>query len=214
MTIMSHKTWRRGMFVASLLSLSLYSLSLAWSQAPQQNLSSEERLKRDITYLASDECEGRGPGTLGIDRAAVYIAGQFKDAGVKPGGVNKTWFQPFTIGKSLLCKNVIGVVEGSGPLAEETIVIGAHYDHLGYGGFGSLAPGSKAIHPGADDNASGTVAVIELARRFAAMKDRQGRRLVFMLFSAEERGLLGSPTTAPRSRSFRSIRQPPWSTWT
>src|SRR5262249_44178628 len=92
------------------------------------------------------------------------------------------------------CKNIIGVVEGSGPLANETVVIGAHYDHLGYGGFGSLAkePAVKEIHPGADDNGSGTTTIMELARRYAAMKDRKGRRLVFIFFSGEERGLKGS----------------------
>ncbi len=100
-------------------------------------------------------------------------------------------------------KNVIAVLEGSGPLADETVVIGAHYDHLGYGGMGSLARGVKAIHYGADDNASGTAMVIELARRFADLGDRpgdrpgerperKGRRLVFMTFTAEESGLLGS----------------------
>jgi hypothetical protein len=92
------------------------------------------------------------------------------------------------------CKNIIGVLEGAGPLANETIVIGAHYDHLGYGGFGSMAEDKtkKEIHPGADDNGSGTTTVVELARRFAAIKNRQGRRLVFILFSGEERGLYGS----------------------
>jgi hypothetical protein len=90
-------------------------------------------------------------------------------------------------------RNVIGVLEGRGPLANETVVIGAHYDHLGYGGSGSLARLKKrAIHHGADDNGSGTTAVMELARRFAAMPDREGRRLVFMAFSGEELGLLGS----------------------
>ena len=89
---------------------------------------------------------------------------------------------------SYACKNIIGVVEGAGPLAKETVVIGAHYDHLGFGG----KKGAKAIHPGADDNGSGTTTVMELARRFAKVKDRQGRRLIFMLFSGEERGLLGS----------------------
>jgi Zn-dependent M28 family amino/carboxypeptidase len=91
-------------------------------------------------------------------------------------------------------KNVIGVVEGAGPLANEIVVVGAHYDHLGYGGRGSRAakPGNKEIHHGADDNASGTTTMMELGRRFAKMKDRQGRKLVFMAFSAEESGLLGS----------------------
>jgi hypothetical protein len=92
------------------------------------------------------------------------------------------------------CKNVVGYLDGAGPLAEETIVLGAHYDHVGYGNFGSLG-GQLArgkIHFGADDNASGTTGLIELARRYGALKERQGRRLVFIAFSAEERGLYGS----------------------
>jgi hypothetical protein len=111
-------------------------------------------------------------------------------------------------------KNIIGVLEGSGPLAKETVVIGAHYDHVGY--YGSTRPVSKAamgvsgpgsiggvgfplallgepgIHHGADDNASGTSVLMEVARRIGARKDRQGRRIVFIAFSAEESGLLGS----------------------
>ena len=111
-------------------------------------------------------------------------------------------------------KNVVGVLEGSGPLAKETVVIGAHYDHVGY--FGSVRPVSKAalgvsgqgaiggvgfplallgepgIHHGADDNASGTSVLLETARRLGAQKDRMGRRIVFIAFSAEESGLLGS----------------------
>jgi Peptidase family M28/PDZ domain/PA domain len=348
-----------------------------------------ERMKKDITFLASDECEGRGVGTLGLDLAAQYIAVQFKMAGLKPGGVNGTYFQPFPFctgsqldgessvttnmpkgkkrtlkqgedfqvlgssasakltapvvfvgygvtgrgiayddyagldvkgkivvalrrlprwtdnekpfdpankdelsaleykqirgyaakaaavilvndasddendalipftqmsrsittvsmpyvqmkrevldemlkagtGKGLadieksidadlkpqsgnlnkttmtmnikvkrkedMVKNVIGYLEGSGPLADETIVVGAHYDHLGYGGFGSAAgkTATGKIHHGADDNGSGSTSVIELARRFGAMKGREGRRIVFMTFTAEERGLIGS----------------------
>jgi Zn-dependent M28 family amino/carboxypeptidase len=74
------------------------------------------------------------------------------------------------------------------------VVVGAHYDHLGYGGAGGSLAGLKrmAIHHGADDNGSGTTTVMELARRFAAMPGRQGRRLLFMTFSGEELGLLGS----------------------
>ncbi len=89
-------------------------------------------------------------------------------------------------------KNVIGVLEGNGPFADETVVIGAHYDHVGYGGEGSLAPGSTDVHNGADDNASGTVALIELARRLAARKTPLPRRVVFIAFTGEERGLIGS----------------------
>src|SRR5438445_13177458 len=93
-------------------------------------------------------------------------------------------------------KNLVGVLEGSGPLAQETVVIGAHYDHLGYGGFGSLARNRKekegAIHHGADDNGSGTSTLIELARRFGQTPKRDGRRLVFIAFTGEESGLFGS----------------------
>jgi hypothetical protein len=351
----------------------------------------QARMKRDVTYLASDELEGRGPGTTGIDKAADYIARQFQLAGLKPGGPKGSYFQPFTIsggakvegsslslrgpmgqaielkegrdfgvmgfsgsgkvsapvvfagfgitapdigyddykgldvaGKVVLLlrkaprygnnnvpfdgdkrdrlasfenkianaevhkaaavllvndstelpkgdklvpfaltafapnggtipflqirrdlaenmlfasldlrladveralnrdlkprsaplpgwtvvletkvkrqtvpvKNVVGVLEGSGPLANETIIVGAHYDHLGYGDAGSRLKGKdrgkKLIHHGADDNASGTTALMEMARHFGKLKDRRGRRLVFIAFSGEERGLLGS----------------------
>jgi len=93
-------------------------------------------------------------------------------------------------------RNVIGVLPGAGPLANETVVIGAHYDHLGLGDEGGsmAAKGDqgKLPHYGADDNASGTSGLLELARRYGGMKDRQGRRLVFVSFSGEEQGLFGS----------------------
>ncbi len=89
-------------------------------------------------------------------------------------------------------KNVIAVLEGEGPLAEETIVIGAHYDHVGLGGPGSLAPWTKEVHNGADDNASGTAALLETAERLVASGKKPRRRIVFMAFTAEERGLIGS----------------------
>lgn len=88
--------------------------------------------------------------------------------------------------------NVIGVIEGEGPHADETIVIGAHYDHIGMGGPNSRSPGVVAIHNGADDNASGTAALLELAKRFVEHAGKPSRRLVFIAFSGEERGLLGS----------------------
>ena len=89
-------------------------------------------------------------------------------------------------------KNVIGVLEGAGPHADETIVIGAHYDHLGMGGNGSAAPGVHEIHNGADDNGSGTTVLIEVARQLAARGQKLPRRVVFIAFTGEERGLIGS----------------------
>jgi hypothetical protein len=355
--------------------------------APAPALSSEARLRRDITFLASDRCEGRGPTTHGLDLAADYVAAELKKAGLKPAGADGTWFQPFTLPAAVLerpstllfhgplgqdvelrqgrqfhpmglgragtipdaplvfagygitstgktkyddyggldvegkvvvllrgaplgannpvapelwqfapfvrklenaakhkaaavlivndaetardgdhlldfnytaldstpgklpafhlkravleamlpgggdelhdieraidrdlkphgfeltgwsaglevrmrrdvvtLKNVVGTLEGAGPLAKETVVVGAHYDHLGYGGAGGSRSRSRKmeIHHGADDNGSGTTALLELARRFGAMKGRQGRRLVFVAFSGEELGLFGS----------------------
>ena len=96
--------------------------------------------------------------------------------------------------KEIPVKNIVGVLEGAGPLADQAIVVGAHYDHLGYGDMGSRAQGEarKQIHHGADDNGSGTTALMEIARHFGKIKDRQGRRLVFIAFTAEESGLIGS----------------------
>jgi Zn-dependent M28 family amino/carboxypeptidase len=89
--------------------------------------------------------------------------------------------------------NVVGILDGSDPtLKNEVIVIGAHYDHLGHGGEGSLAPREGEIHHGADDNASGTAGMLELARLFSSQKLRPRRTIVFMAFSGEEEGLLGS----------------------
>lgn len=89
-------------------------------------------------------------------------------------------------------RNVVGVCDGAGPLADETVVVGAHYDHLGAGERGSFPTNRGQTHYGADDNASGTTALLELARRFGGMKNRQGRRIVFVAFSGEEQGLFGS----------------------
>ena len=89
-------------------------------------------------------------------------------------------------------KNVIAVLEGEGPSAKETIVIGAHYDHLGWGGPGSFVPDQEVIHNGADDNGSGTAALLEIARQLATRGKKLPRRVVFIAFTGEERGLVGS----------------------
>jgi len=99
--------------------------------------------------------------------------------------------------KKLPSMNVMGVLPGQGALANEYVVIGAHFDHVGMGGFGSLAPGTVAIHNGADDNASGTVCLLEAARQLSlsakkAAPDVPRRTIVFIAFSGEELGLLGS----------------------
>src|SRR4030095_1545634 len=117
-----------------------------------------------------------------------------------PDTINVLGFKGVTISLStsvvrreVSASNVVGILDGSDPvLKKEVIVIGAHYDHLGHGGEGSLAPREGEIHHGADDNASGTAGMLELARLFSSQKLRPRRTIVFMAFSGEEEGLLGS----------------------
>jgi hypothetical protein len=125
-------------------------------------------------------------------------AGEFPHR--SPDSVNILGFQGVTISLStsvvrreVSASNVVGILDGSDPtLKNEVIVIGAHYDHLGHGGEGSLAPREGEIHHGADDNASGTAGMLELARLFTSQTLRPRRTIVFIAFSGEEEGLLGS----------------------
>lgn len=94
--------------------------------------------------------------------------------------------------QSVEIKNVVGLIEGQGPLAQQHIILGAHYDHLGYGGLGSLNPWRRQIHPGADDNASGVAVLLEAARQLAGRKEKLKRSVLCIAFTAEERGLVGS----------------------
>jgi hypothetical protein len=155
-------------------------------------------VQKHIDFLASDDLEGRGTGTLGEIKAANYIAGLFKEAGLKPAGMGDGYFQPFqvTIGiegtpHQVTGRNVVGLLDNK---AAKTIVIGAHYDHLGKGYQGSsLSPDSKnKIHNGADDNASGTTGLLELAAYFAKNNVTEKHNFLFIAFSGEELGLLGS----------------------
>ena len=157
-------------------------------------------IRRDITYLASNALEGRLTGTPGNDSAAAYIVRRYVALGLQPGAIG--FVQPFsalsladihagrTGGKPT--QNVVAILPGTDPaLRGEYVVIGAHYDHLGRSTEYAMDPGAgDAIRRGADDNASGTAAVLELARLFASHPTR--RTLVFANFSGEEEGLLGS----------------------
>jgi membrane-associated protease RseP (regulator of RpoE activity) len=124
------------------------------------------------------------------------------DADLKPAGRTlEGWSATLNVKMKrdrIVMKNIIGVVEGAGALANETVIIGAHYDHLGFGGpFGNFfssrsKPKKMIIHHGADDNGSGTTSIMELARRFGAASPGDRRRLVFIAFCGEEINLLGS----------------------
>ena len=90
-------------------------------------------------------------------------------------------------------RNVVALLPGSDPaLSREVVIVGAHYDHLGFGGDGSLAPDARAVHNGADDNASGTAAVMEVARRMVRAPEGPSRSVLFIAFTGEEKGLWGS----------------------
>jgi peptidase M28-like protein/PDZ domain-containing protein len=153
---------------------------------------SDQELSAHVFFLSSDELEGRAAGSPGCNTAAEYIAAQLHRVGAKPAGDDGTYFQNFKHGE-LAVKNVAAVIPGTDPeLKREIVVVGAHYDHVGRGSFGSLGgPAAKGqIHNGADDNASGTSAVLELAEAFSMLPAR--RTILFLLFTGEEMGLVGS----------------------
>jgi hypothetical protein len=159
---------------------------------------SRERLRRNAAFLAGEALAGRGLGSAGLERAAEYIAAQFRDAGLQPGGDGEdSYFQVWrqrvdVLDDSVTLKNVIGILPGSDPrLAGESLVIGAHYDHFGRGVYADYAQDRGRLHPGADDNASGVAVMLELARVLAGQHPPR-RSIVFVAFSAEETGRLGS----------------------
>ncbi|MAU25448.1 MAG: peptidase M28 [Flavobacteriaceae bacterium] len=166
------------------------------------NISYVNRIYDDVNYLADNKLEGRKTGSKGEQIAADYIANRFKSLKIKTKGTN-AYFQDFNFNNpsnphgqvlfdqtendtTISSKNVIGYIDNN---AEYTIVIGAHYDHLGYGGEGSLHVGSE-IHNGADDNASGTALMLDLASQLKF--NNRNNNYLFIAFSGEEMGLLGS----------------------
>jgi hypothetical protein len=134
-----------------------------------------EDIRKHQTFLGSEALEGRGPGTEGARKASAYIADRVKEWGYAPAGTDGGWFQPFGEGK----RNVAALRRGSG---DEYVVVAAHYDHLGKKG--------GVVHPGADDNASGTSTLLDVAE--AVGKSRFARSVVFLWFDGEENHLEGS----------------------
>lgn len=159
------------------------------------------QIEQDIKVLASDSLEGREVGTEGEKMAADYIATQFKNANIQPKGTDG-FLQSFFVkdadnphaqpssesgDSGITGYNVIGMIDNP---SDEMVVIGAHYDHLGMGDFSSLHRGERAVHNGADDNASGVAAMMHLARILS--KKQLNRDIVFIGLSGEEKGLWGS----------------------
>jgi len=138
-----------------------------------------------VKQLTQDDFEGRKAGTEGCEKAAKWIADQFKNWNLKPYG--DSYFQSFTAGRFLRpTQNVIGYIPASNPNIKESIVFGGHYDHLG------KEPQTGKIFQGANDNASGTAVMMESARVLSQSILSSQINIIFIAFSAEETGLLGS----------------------
>ncbi|WP_299115715.1 M28 family peptidase [uncultured Winogradskyella sp.] len=189
-----------------LVFLFLLATIISCKQNPQV---AENKIKEDVSVLADDKFEGRQTGTPGEKAASDYISERFKAIGLFPKGTDgflqSFSFKPKTdphkevefttnADSTITGRNVIGYIDNG---AKTTVVIGAHYDHLGFGGEGSLyREKDKAIHNGADDNASGVAVMLNIASRLnvknnqAETKDKNN--YLFMAFSGEEMGLLGS----------------------
>ncbi len=174
-------------------------LSLAFALAWPTQAQKQDDMRQAVEYLASQELGGRYPGTAGDTLASDYIVGKLRSLKLKPivKGKKKTGFyHDFTYGKADVERtthNIMAVLPGKDKrLRNEFIVVGSHYDHLGLGGkdSGSRRPDTVAVHPGADDNASGDAVVLELAKHFK--KVRSPRSIIFAFFGAEEQGLIGS----------------------
>ena len=158
---------------------------------------SQKDLLAHVQWLSAPEREGRGVGTKGLDAAADYVAAAFKAIGLRPGGDGGTYFQSFAAGKSpsgapATLRNVIGILPGTkAEWAGQSALLTAHYDHLG-SGWPDVHKGDEGkLHPGADDNASGVAVMLELAKALAS-GEKPPRTIVFVAFSGEEAGLLGS----------------------
>ena len=184
----------------NLLVLSLvFFIYFTGCEQPSRHETAIKSLQSDISYLASDELEGRETGSPGAAKAAEYIANRFKGIGLAPKGTDG-YFQEFSFSPrknphaaptddstKIIARNVVGYLDNN---AANTIIIGAHFDHLGYGDKGSLYKGDSSIHNGADDNASGVAALLLLAE---VLTDRNiSNNYLFIAFSGEEKGLFGS----------------------
>ncbi|MEO9077116.1 MAG: M20/M25/M40 family metallo-hydrolase, partial [Gelidibacter sp.] len=176
-------------------------LLLSYFSGISQSEITENELKEHIQFLASEKNAGRYPGTKANRDVVKYIIKDFKKQGLTPLG--KSYKQKFKARLRVdkgdpekpLAKtcNVVAYLEGNDPvLKNEYIILGAHYDHLGLGGPSSKSAKRNTIHYGADDNASGTAALLEIAEKVAAHRKDLKRSIIFIAFGAEEQGLLGS----------------------
>ncbi len=204
------------------LLVSLFLSTALWAQSPQQkglDVINQATAEAHIGFLASDELQGREAGFPGGRIAAEYIVANLKSLGIEPLG--DSYYHPFEayhverqkngrwqvhpdsisklkkgVHQKLAMNNIIGKIEGKNP--NEYVIVGAHYDHLG---IDPMLAGDQ-IYNGADDNASGVSAVLQIARAFQATGEKPERTVLFTFWDGEEKGLLGSKAFA---QSFPEI---------
>jgi hypothetical protein len=159
-------------------------------------------VKGHVEALADDSLEGREAGSRGGRAASIYLAREYARHKLKPAGGDGTYFQQF-FGN---CRNVLGIFPGSDPaLKQQYVLLCAHYDHVGYGNRRNSNGPTGFIHNGADDNASGTAALLETIEAVASLAEPPKRSIIFALWDSEENGLngsrhwIGNPTVPLRS---------------
>ena len=162
-----------------------------------QNTTQQSRLEQHVYTLAADSLNGRKAGSPDAVRAANYITHQWREMGLKPLW-NNDYRMPFETYGTSGYNNLIAIIEGNDPeLKNEYIVIGGHYDHLGVR--------NGKIYNGADDNASGTACVTEVARQLLAHQGELKRSVIICAFDAEEIGLHGSSALAKKMKELNLI---------
>lgn len=149
----------------------------------------KEDTKKHVDVLADDSFEGRAAGSRGGRAAGNYLQQLFSKYGLKPAGDGGTYFQLFHGGS----RNILGLLPGKDSVGSGSlVVIGAHYDHVGYGNRANSFGPFGYVHNGADDNASGTAALLEVVQALTELKEQPERSILFALWDGEEAGLLGS----------------------
>ena len=171
---------------AIFLCISSYAQSTWSDYAAARNTVWEEKLEKQVGFLADSICQGRGIGTRGGVEAAAWIAREFEKARLKK--MDGSWFKSFMSEKGQVGHNVVGLYHGGYADCDSYIIVGAHFDHIGNLG--------GKLYPGADANASGTVAMTSIARMMGAMRIATGRRLpsnvIFVGFDGKESDMAGS----------------------
>ena len=167
--------WQPAVFAAELMA------------AARSSIQAEDA-KRHVCALADDALEGREGGSRGGRAAGSYIISHLEKLGLEPAGDNGGYYQQFGG-----MRNILALARGSDPaVANELVVVGAHYDHVGYGNSGNSYGPFGFVHNGADDNASGVAGLIEVAEAMQHLPDRPRRPILFAFWDGEEKGLLGS----------------------